>query len=122
MKQSLQSLADARLAPEWRQTVKTYDDAASALGWDAALDVPICCGRPVEVTAMLGSAYKATCPACDRFVFDITGPEFTGSAVAFVDADKFDVEDRARWVCGDRDGPLPRTQAASDLVSSFGGK
>ena len=23
---------------------------------------------------------------------------------------------------GDRDGPLPRTQAASDLVSSFGGK
>lgn len=46
MKQSLQSLADARLAPEWRQTVKTYDDAASALGWDAALDVPICCGRP----------------------------------------------------------------------------
>mgnify|MGYP000894214909 CR=1 FL=1 len=111
MKQSLQSLADARLAPEWRQPVKTYDEAADALGWDKTLDKPICCGEPVEITAMLGSAYKATCAKCERFVFDITGPEFTGNAVAFVDSDKFDVEEKTRWVCGDRDGPLPRVLA-----------
>lgn len=117
-KQSLQALADARLAPEWRQSVKTYDEAADALGWDKSLDRPTCCGEPVEIAAMLGSAYKAACSKCDRFVFDITGPEFTGSAVAFVDGDKFDLEDKARWVCGDRDGPLPRCSATDREAQS----
>ena len=106
-KRSLQDLADARLAPEYRQPVKTLQEALAAIGWEE-VDHPVCCGEPVEMSCMFGDAYAAVCNHCLKFLFDVTGPEFSesGSSVCFVDGDKYDLTDRKCWVSGQRPPPV----------------
>lgn len=102
-KMTMQQLADQRLAPEYRQPVKTLAECLDQLGWEH-VDRPICCGKEVEITSMLGAAYKAFCPACEKFAFDVFGPEYSesGGAIYFVDHEKYDTDDSKSWVCGQR--------------------
>ncbi len=100
-RKSVQELADARLAPEYRQAVKTLEAAMAAIGWPF-VDRPICCGEPVEISGFIGSCYKAVCHKCDRFIFDVTGPEFDKGCVTVPDGDIYDMGTEVRWVSGQR--------------------
>ena len=98
-KRTIQDLADARLAAEYRQPVKTLEQAVEAIGW-ALEDRPKCCGEEVEISSFIGSAYQAVCRTCGKFIFDVTGPEFNGRAICLPDQDKYDLDHEARWVSG----------------------
>lgn len=106
MRKTVQELADARLAPEYRQPVKTLDDAMDAVGWSLDVDPPTCCGRPVTVSTFIGDAYQAVCETCKRFVFDVTGPEFSNerACVLLPSSDEYDLDTDARWVSGQMTG------------------
>lgn len=101
-KRPVQELADARLAPEYRQPVKTLEEALTAIGWQTGVDVPECCGHPVKISAFIGTPYSAICEKCDRFLFDVTGPEFGNSYVSLPDGNEYDLDTPCRWVSGQR--------------------
>lgn len=107
MKKSLQQLADERLALEYRQPVKTLDDACKEIGWNKDDDPLLCCGNQVSIRSLWGGITSAECKTCHRFLWDVTAPEIakTGSAMLFVDQDQYAVDDAARWISGQlRDG------------------
>jgi hypothetical protein len=98
---SLQEFADESLALEYRQPLKTLEEACDVHGW-AHIDKPICCGKEVEIQSCIGHAYFAQCQTCKKFILDVTGPKFseTGSAVQFLDADKVQIDTDKRWAAG----------------------
>ena len=96
---SAQQFADERIAPEYRQTLKTVSEACTANGW-ADVDHPICCGKPVEITTFIGSPYFAKCKICRKFIADVTGPSFGNSWVQTVSDEKVDMDTEALWIAG----------------------
>lgn len=102
-KRPIQELADARLAPEYRQPVKTIQEACEAIGWEFA-DRPVCCGSEVEISSFIGQAYQAVCRKRDKFIFDVTGPEYSngGGVIELPQEDAYDLDGAARWVAGQR--------------------
>lgn len=99
MKRSVQDLADDQLAPEYRQPVKTLDEALSSVGWEK-VDRPVCCGQEVQIDSFLGDAYFAQCDVCRKFIVDVTGPRFGNGHVTLVDGAKVDLDTDKRWICG----------------------
>lgn len=99
---TLQEYADDIVAPQYRQPLKTVEEACGAVGWQF-VDKPICCGKPVEVTAFLGSAYFAECDQCGRFIRDVSGPQFGNATCYLPSADKIsDIDSECRWIAGIR--------------------
>lgn len=87
MKASVQELADALVAPEYRQPVKTLAEALNANGWQY-VDRPICCGAEIEISSFIGSPYFAECKTCGKFIVDVTGPRFGNGHVNLPDDEK----------------------------------
>ena len=102
--ETLQQFADKVVAPEYRQPLKTVREACEAVGWEFE-DKPLCCGKPVIVSNLLGP-HLAECKQCGKFIADVTGPSFSenGGAVRFIDRDKFpeDTDWDRSWVAGQR--------------------
>ena len=101
---SLQSFADEVVAAEFRQPLKTIQEAVESIGWEF-VDRPICCGEPVEVSSMIGP-YFAECRTCGRFVRDITGPIFEKPWVCRTfDFKAFpnDTDWERSWIAGQRE-------------------
>ena len=100
---SLQEYADNILAQEYRQPLKTLQEAMAENGWDE-VDNQICCGRPIDIHSMIGFSYFAQCVVCGKFISDISSPKFseTGSSVRFIDQDKFadDTDWNRTWIAG----------------------
>lgn len=98
---TVQELADSRLKPEYRQPVKTLEAALVSIGWEN-VDHPSCCGQPVELRGWFGSCYSALCTKCRKFIYDVTGPEFSngGGCVWIPDNSLYDLDTPERWVCG----------------------
>lgn len=99
---SLQEYADSVVNQEYRQPLKTLQEAISENGWEAAN--PVCCGNQININSMIGFAYFAQCRVCGRFIADVAGPSFseTGSSVRFIDQDKFtdDTDWTRTWIAG----------------------
>lgn len=105
--ESIQKLADSRLAEPYRQPVKTLDDCLSALDWPLDdSNRPICCGESIDVDTFIGAPYRTVCPKCSKFLFHVFAPEFGNSWVQTIDTDKFDMQDKRQWVCGNAEGAL----------------
>ncbi len=105
---SLQEWADARVAPKYRQPLKTVREAVAANGWEFA-DKPICCGQSITTRSMFGDTHFGQCETCRLFIVDVTGPQFseTGSSVFFIDTDKFpaDTDWTRSWINGKETQP-----------------
>lgn len=101
---TMQEYADASLADEYRQPLKTIEEALAVHGWDVDPIPdnyrPTCCGGEVKTQSFLGGAYLAICEKCGRFVFDVTAPTFGNSWVTFPSSDKIDMETdyERRWI------------------------
>jgi hypothetical protein len=108
--QSLQEFADAVVAPEFRQPLKTVREACAAVGWEFQ-DHPVCCGAEIDTRSMFGDAYVGECKTCGRFIADVTGPQFSqsGSSVSFIDRDQFpaDTDWGTSWIAGQRAAERP---------------
>jgi hypothetical protein len=85
----------------------TAFDAAEAAGWERrdydekeGTAHLFCCGKEVEVDAIIGIPYQARCQQCGTAIADVLGPHFStkGSAVSMPDSDKVDTEDLRTWV------------------------
>lgn len=61
MKDSLQVYADKVTHPDFKQPLKTIEEALETMGWEN-VECPDCCGNPVEIRSMIGSAYYVECP------------------------------------------------------------
>lgn len=85
---TLQRYADEFLIPEFRQPLKTIEDACTAVGWKFT-DRPACCGSEVHVRSLLGGAYEAECLTCGAMIKDIGGPEFGNGHVRFLESEQF---------------------------------
>ena len=96
---SLQEFADRIVAAEYRQPLKTLAEALAVHGW-LEVDRPTCCRQPVKITNMLGATYMVECERCSRFIVDVSGPSFEGSAVRFIDSEKIDIDTDYRWIAG----------------------
>lgn len=103
---TLQEYADARVSEEYRQTLKTIEEALHVHGWlDGPMPdefKPVCCEEETECESFLGGAYLAICKKCGKFVFDVTGPTFGNSWVSYPDSKKVDLETdiEHRWIAG----------------------
>lgn len=103
---TLQEYADATVIEQYRQPLKTIREALAVNGWDADPFPdnykPTCCGTEVEVNSFIGSAYRAECAKCGKFIFDVTGPSFGNSWVSVCDSNKVDMETDydKRWIAG----------------------
>lgn len=98
MTATLQEYADDIVAPEFRQPLKTLEEACKANGWEY-VDSPKCCGKPIVVHSFLGP-YFATCEECGRFARDVSAPQFGNGCAFCVDSDKVDVDTDVRWISG----------------------
>jgi hypothetical protein len=98
---TLQEYADKVVAGEYRQPLKTVQEAVAAAGWEWA-DKPVCCGTQIEVRSFIGSAYMGECMACGRFIVDVSGPTFGNSWVNFPDSTKIELSVEQRWIAGQR--------------------
>lgn len=103
---TLQEYADATVAEQYRQPLKTIEEALSVHGWlDGPMPDefrPVCCEEKTECKSFLGGAYLAVCKKCGNFVYDITAPTFGNSYVTFPDGEKIDLETdiEHRWIAG----------------------
>lgn len=87
MKATLQEYADDALRTEYRQPLKTLQEACENVGWEF-VDAPTCCGEIVSVHSFIGP-YYAERKHCGRFVYDVSGPQFKGrGAVFFINSDR----------------------------------
>jgi hypothetical protein len=104
MLRSLQEYADVAVAPEYRQPLKTLEEALAVHGWPL-VDKPPCCGAETEVRGFLGSTYVAECRTCGRFVADVSMPmpSERGSAMILLDPEKVDLDTERRWIAGRRE-------------------
>jgi hypothetical protein len=94
-----QLFADARVAPEYRQPLKTIDEALAANGWPVE-DRPSCCGQPVSIQGFLGCADLAECETCGKFVARANAPQFGNS---WVDLPTIEEPKSGRvWIAGTR--------------------
>lgn len=96
---SIQDLADEILKPEYRQPVKTIDEAFEAIGWEY-VNRPNCCGSPVNIRIFLGAVDSAECSCCGRFVYRVLAPDFGNSWVSI--PENFDHDDPKQWVSGQK--------------------
>ena len=103
IKISLQDYADSIVDQEYRQPLKTLQEAMLENGWEL-VDKPTCCGEQINIRSMMGLPYFAQCAVCGKFISDISSPKFseTGSAVSFIDQDKFadDTDWNRTWIAG----------------------
>lgn len=98
---TLQEFADARVAPEYRQPLKTAAEAMRALEWPEA-DFPECCGQPVKVTGFLGCADLGECVVCGKFMANAFGPEFGNAWVSLPNLDGMEGDPDRCWITGVR--------------------
>lgn len=96
---SLQQFATELVAPEFRQPLKTSEEALAALNWPL-VDFPECCGAKVRVQSFIGSAYYAECEKCHKFMWNVTGPRFGNSWVSTPDPNLIDMNTEHRWITG----------------------
>ena len=100
---SLQDYADSILDLEYRQPLKTLQEAMAENGWEL-VDKPTCCEEQINIRSMMGLPYFAQCTVCGKFISDISSPKFseTGPAVSFIDQDKFadDTDWNRTWIAG----------------------
>ena len=107
MKISAQEYADQVVAAEFQQPLKTLAECLDRNGWEH-VDRPECCGSPIEIRAMFGSAYFVQCKTCGKFAADVTGPSFGNASVCFIDPEKVDVDTDKLWIAGvQSDGEVP---------------
>jgi hypothetical protein len=103
---TLQEYADQIFGLPYRQPLKTIHEALAVHGWDASPFPedykPKCCGSEVSVRSFLGSAYRAECKVCHKFILDVTGPTFGNSWASFPDPKKVDLETDVEhvWIAG----------------------
>jgi hypothetical protein len=96
-----QRFADARIAPEYRQPLKTVGEALAHIGWPIE-DHPHCCGEPVNIRGFLGVCDVAECRLCGKFIARANAPEFGNS---WVDLPTIDEPESGRvWLAGVRKG------------------
>ena len=97
----LQRFADATVAPEYRQPLKTLEEAMAVHDWPF-VDHPDCCGNPITVRDFIGCPYFGGCNTCGKFVASVDAPQFEGGAVTWPDHSKFpeDTDWERRWIAG----------------------
>lgn len=104
---TVQEFADRIVAEEYRQPLKTLEEAVTSVGWQF-VDSPECCGAPVTVSGILGP-YHAECGACGKFVRDVLGPIFGNACVRFPEPKMFsDFDTEKHWISG----VAPKREAA----------
>jgi len=96
---SLQEYADGVVAPEYRQPLKTVEEACAANGW-AFQERPVCCETAVTLRSFMGAAYFGQCSKCGKFIADVAGPSFGNSWVNLIDSTKVDMNTDRFWIAG----------------------
>lgn len=103
--QTIQEWADAVVAAEYRQPLKTAEEACAAIGWEFA-NHPVCCGKEAVRAPWIMGTYHVECETCGKFIRDITGPQFISSGAARVfSSDGFpkDTDWSRTWIAGQRE-------------------
>lgn len=98
---TLQEYADSVLAEEFRQPLKSFEDACASLGWPSDRP-PVCCHAAVEVLQWNGDFYKLLCERCGKFIADVLGPSVVDDQICMPDHSKIseDVDWSIRWIAG----------------------
>lgn len=103
MKISLQEYADSILPQEYRQPLKTLQEAVTENGW-GPVENPTCCENQINIHSIIGFAFFAQCSVCGKFIADVAGPIFseTELSVRVIDQNQFGSNaDWARtWIAG----------------------
>lgn len=105
MKMSLQEYTDQIVSEQYKQPLKHINEALGSVGWGSMPDgvdeyYPECCGKNVDITTFIGSAYHAQCLVCGKFIHDVRGPSFGNSWVNVIDSNKIDCDTKLAWISG----------------------
>lgn len=97
---SLQEWFNKQAREELRGPLLTIEQACKELGWTFE-DKPECCGKPVELSGMLGAVYHGECGICGKWVHDVSVQH--GNACVLFPLDTVDQSTPIRWVTSERE-------------------